>query len=86
MTKILAAALSLAVTFGSLTSFALAADTPVPCERMLGEVNAAMKTTKASDTDKAKAVDLKGKGLERCKADDDAGADAFFEQALKTLG
>lgn len=86
MTKILAAALSLAVTFGSLTSFALAADAPVPCERMLGEVNAAMKTTKASDTDKAKAVDLKGKGLERCKADDDAGADAFFEQALKTLG
>jgi 2-methylisocitrate lyase-like PEP mutase family enzyme len=31
-------------------------------------------------------TELKGKGLERCKADDDAGADAFFEQALKILG
>lgn len=87
MTKSVAvAAFALAAALGSIPSFALAAAAPVPCEQMLSDVNAAMKATKAADTEKAKAVDLKGKGLERCKADDDAGADAFFQQALQVLG
>lgn len=86
MTKTLVvAALALLPSLVSISSFAQATDT-VPCEKMLSDVNAAMKTTKAGDAEKAKAADLKGKGLERCKADDDAGADAFFEQALKVLG
>ncbi|WP_432283534.1 hypothetical protein SLT36_16190 [Aminobacter sp. BA135] len=86
MTKTLVVtALALLPTLASISSFAQAADA-VPCEKMLSDVNAAMQTTKADDAGRAKAADLKGKGLERCKADDDAGADAFFEKALKVLG
>jgi hypothetical protein len=86
MTKTIAiAVLALLPTLAPFSSFAQAAD-QVPCEQMLSNVNAAMKATKAGDADKAKAADLKGKGLERCKTDDDSGADAFFEQALKVLG
>lgn len=86
MTKTLAVvAFAIATTFASLSGSAQAAG-PVPCEKMMGDVNAALKTTKVGDAEKAKAAELKGKGLERCKADDDAGADAFFEQALKVLG
>jgi len=64
---------------------ALAAS-PVPCEQMLKQVNAAEKSAKLGDADKKKVDDLKGQGLERCKADDDAGADDFFAQALKLMG
>ncbi|MBN8997032.1 MAG: hypothetical protein J0H63_11215 [Rhizobiales bacterium] len=64
---------------------ALAAS-PVPCEQMLKQVNAAEKSAKLGDADKKKVADLKNQGLERCKADDDAGADDFFAQALKVMG
>lgn len=80
------AALSFIAMANALPSAANAAENPVPCEKMLGDLNAALKATKASDADKAKASDLKTQGLERCKADDDAGADALFAQALKALG
>lgn len=63
-----------------------AAANPVPCEKMLNDVKAALGAAKLSDADKTKVTDLEGKGLERCKADDDAGADAFFAEALKTMG
>lgn len=87
MTKTVAvAAFALVAAFSSLPSLAQTATDPVPCEQKLGDVNAAMKATKATDTEKAMAADLKGKGLERCKADDDVGADAFFDQALQVLG
>lgn len=80
---IIAAALS---TLAALSTAALAANKPVPCEKMLTDVKAAIKDTKVGDADKAKAMDLERQGLERCKADDDAGADAFFAEALKILG
>ncbi|PWK59443.1 hypothetical protein [Aminobacter sp. AP02] len=87
MTKTVAvAAFAFATVLGSLPSLALAETASVPCEQKLSAVNAAMKATKAADSEKATAVELKGKGLERCKADDDAGADAFFDQALQVLG
>lgn len=42
--------------------------------------------TKLSDADKAKVADLQQKGLDRCKADDDANADKLFGEAIKLLG
>jgi hypothetical protein len=59
---------------------------PAPCEKMLNDVRAALGATKLGDADKAKIVDLQNKGIERCKADDDAHADEFFAAALKALG
>jgi hypothetical protein len=53
---------------------------------MLSDVKAAVESAKLSEADKAKVTDLEDKGLERCKADDDARADALFAQALKILG
>jgi hypothetical protein len=58
---------------------------PAPCEKMLNDVRAALAATKLADADKAKVVDLENKGIERCKADDDAHADEFFTAALKAL-
>lgn len=80
------AALSLFAAINVLPAIASAAENPVPCEKMLKDVNAALKATKVADADKAKANDLRAQGLERCKADDDAGADELFAQALKALG
>jgi 2-methylisocitrate lyase-like PEP mutase family enzyme len=59
---------------------------PVLCENMLKEVKAAAKDPKHAAFDKAKFDDLQSKGIERCKADDDAGADALFTEALKLAG
>ncbi len=59
---------------------------PVPCEKMLEQVRTALAAAKLSDADKTKVVDLQNKGIERCKADDDAHADEFFTAALKALG
>ena len=59
---------------------------PVPCEKTLAALKTAIKDAKLSDADTAKIADLQGKGLERCKADDDAGADGFFSQAMTLLG
>lgn len=80
------AALSLVAAINVLPAIASAAENPVPCEKMLKDVNAALKAAKVGDADKAKANDLRSQGLERCKADDDAGADELFAQALKALG
>lgn len=79
----------LALTVAAIAVFPLAAThaaTPVPCEDMLKQVKAALAAAKLSDADKTKVVDLQSKGIERCKADDDARADDFFAQALKALG
>ncbi len=72
---------------GSLPSLSVAATAAqaVPCEDALKELRTAVGAAKLSDADKAKVADLQTKGLERCKADDDAGADAFFADAMKLL-
>lgn len=63
---------------------AFAADRP--CEDVLTELRAA-KTTAKPDADTMKKVEaLEAKGVERCNADDDRRADAFFADALKLLG
>jgi hypothetical protein len=66
-------------------STAFAAD-PVPCEQSLSDLKAAVASSNPSDADKAKVADLESQGIERCKADDDAGADALFAEAMKVLG
>ena len=78
----LAAALAGIVCLGLLNAAGSAATDPVPCEKMLGDLRAATKSAKLSDADTAKVADLQTKGIERCKADDDAGADAFFAAAM----
>ena len=50
----------------------IAAGATIPCEQMLNDLKA--------------VADLETKGTERCKADDDVRADAFFAQALRVLG
>ena len=59
---------------------------PVACEKMLSDVRTTLAAAKLGDAEKAKVVDLENKGIERCKADDDAHADEFFAAALKALG
>jgi hypothetical protein len=78
---LLAALVLAAIGFAST---AFAAD-PVPCEQALSDLKGAVASSTASDADKAKVADLETQGIERCKADDDAGADALFVQALAIL-
>ena len=81
---ILAAALTTAVAIAGLAPSANAA--VVPCEDMLVTLRDAIKTAKLNDADKAKVDELEAKGVERCNADDDKRADAFFTDALKLAG
>ena len=74
------------ILLAALPLSASQAAVPVPCEKMLDDVRTALAAAKLSDADKAKVVDLENKGIERCKADDDAHADVFFTAALKALG
>jgi hypothetical protein len=69
-----------------VASTALAATAPVPCEKMLSDVRAAMKNAKLDDPDQGKVEELEQKGIERCSADDDSHADTFFAEALKIIG
>jgi hypothetical protein len=62
------------------------ADEPVPCEKMLDDLREAIKTATLNDSDKAAVAELEDRGIERCNADDDANADAFFAEALKIMG
>jgi hypothetical protein len=75
---------SIFLAANAITTAAFSA--PVPCEDMLQDVKAGLKSAKLSDTDKTKVIDLQNKGIERCKADDDTHADEFFQQALTLLG
>ncbi len=82
--------LTLALLFGAAlagTFSPLAHAANVPCEEMLQQLRDAEATaTNVSDADKAKIADLETKGIERCNADDDKRADAFFAEALAILG
>lgn len=78
---IVAVCLTAAVAVGGMTSFAYAA-AAVPCEDVLKTLDAALSKAKLSDADKKAVMDLKAKGEERCKAEDDRRADGFFSDAL----
>jgi hypothetical protein len=64
----------------------LASAAPVPCEDMLKTLRDTLKTAKLSDADMKAVAELQAKGTERCNADDDKRADAFFTDALKIAG
>jgi hypothetical protein len=81
---ILATALISVVVSLGFIPFASAA--PVPCEDMLKTLNETLKTAKLSDADMKAVTELQTKGTERCNADDDKRADAFFTDALKLAG
>ena len=81
----LAAAISVAAGLGAFVVPA-AADDVMPCEDMLKTLRDAVAGASLSDADKAKVAELQDKGIERCNADDDARADAFFADAMKILG
>ena len=85
MNKLTIVALSVFMLAGALPMVASAAEV-VPCEDMLADLKAAIQTATLSEADMAKVNDLESQGLERCKADDDAGADALFTEALAVIG
>jgi hypothetical protein len=58
---------------------------PAPCEVLLKDLRTLKAASKASAADKARALVLENKGLERCTADDDKRADDFFAQAAELL-
>ena len=55
---------------------------PVPCEDLLKQLRDAVAATPPAETVKATVSDLEAKGIERCNADDDKRADAFFAEAI----
>lgn len=67
-----------------MSGAALAAP-PVPCEKKLRQLEDALKAANIADDVKARATALQNKGIERCKADDDARADGFFDDALRLV-
>lgn len=78
---IIAAALIAVSTLAGLSSFANAAN--VPCEDLLKTLTETLATAKLSDADMKAITELKAKGEERCTAEDDKRADAFFTDAIK---
>lgn len=70
-----------ATAASSLNTMANAA-TAIPCEEVLVTLNDAMAKAKLSNADLTTVMDLKAKGEERCKAEDDRRADGFFNDAL----
>ncbi len=84
---ILATVLSVFAVASVLPTVAFAATAVVPpCEDSMKAEKAAFKTAKLSPADTTKVTDLEKQGIERCKADDDAGANAFFADAMKVMG
>lgn len=83
--RVLVIGLTLAALGSLAPVLAMAADKPVPCEKMLEQLRTEEKTAGPSSADKAQYDVTKQKGIDRCKADDDAGADALFAEALALL-
>nr|WP_201404546.1 hypothetical protein [Kaistia sp. 32K] len=77
-----------AIVFGAalLAAPLASAAAAVPCEDMLAQLRAAKAGVTLSAADQAKLDELEAKGVERCNADDDKRADAFFKQGMAILG
>jgi hypothetical protein len=79
---LLAAALAAALVLPGLAR----ADEPEACEQVLKRLDDALKTATLSDEQKTQVTGLRKQGLEKCKLEKDAEADADFQAALKILG
>ncbi len=54
----------------------------LPCEAMLKQLRDSVASATLTDAERGAIDALQVKGIERCNADDDAHADAFFAQAI----
>jgi hypothetical protein len=79
---LLATALTAALALPGLAR----ADDPEACEQVLKRLDDTLKTATISDDQKAQVTALRKQGLEKCKLEKDAEADADFQAALKILG
>lgn len=79
----LATAVAALASAGCFATFAYAKT--IPCEDKLVELRAAMQTARPNEVDAHAVKDLEARGVERCNADDDKRADAFFDDAIKIL-
>lgn len=79
---LLAAAVTAALALPSLAR----ADEPEACEQVLKRLDDALKTATLTDEQKTQVTGLRKQGLEKCKVEKDAEADADFQAALKILG
>jgi hypothetical protein len=79
---LLATAISAALTLPGLAR----ADEPEACEQVLKRLDNALKTATLSGDQKTQVTGLRKQGLEKCKIEKDAEADADFQAALKILG
>ncbi len=59
---------------------------PVPCELTLAKMRAVLASVAPSSSNKARFEDLKSRGIERCRANDDAQANAYLSEALGMIG
>ena len=62
------------------------ADEPEACEQVLKRLDDALKTATLSSDQKTQVTDLRKQGLEKCKLEKDAEADADFQAALNIVG
>ncbi|HEY9211556.1 MAG TPA: hypothetical protein VIQ29_01740 [Ancylobacter sp.] len=60
--------------------------TPVPCELTLAKMRGVLATSTPSGANKAKFEDLRRRGIERCKANDDKRANDLLAEALGMVG
>ncbi len=73
----------------TLTFLGLSSDLrrrPCPLRGYAQGLRTAEASAKLDPSAKAQYEELKAKGVERCNADDDKRADAFFADAMKLLG
>lgn len=78
-----------AIVFGTVLlalPLAASAAAAAPCEDMLAQLRAAKAGVTLAAADQVKLDELEAKGVERCNADDDKRADAFFKQGMAILG
>lgn len=57
-----------------------------PCEDTLKDLRAAEASANVDAATMTKVAELEAKGVERCNADDDQRANAFFTEAMALLG
>ena len=75
-----------ALAAASLGVAAASAAAVVPCEDLLAELRTAKAAATVTDGVREKVEALEAKGVERCNADDDRRADAFFAEAIEAMG
>jgi len=84
MKMLIGAALLSAVLSAALMSQVVRATEP-PCERVLAELRASEQDQGPIASDAATFNRLEASGIDRCRADDDHGADALFRRAAALL-